>query len=726
MKIKKLIFCILVFSGILSGCKDEYDGANNLQPSLTGKYLKVSQTSFNHISPDAFSDNFNVECSETSWQFTTLPNWIAISPTSGNTSSTIVLEGTENTSADPRTSVFYLESSESSWNFSKAMSASQGGVESSLTVEPTELSFSGKGETASVLVIANCIWIAKCSQDWVTLTVSDSNELAITVNANPMDSYREATVYISYGNNQTASISLTQFPASISTSEAILKYGNNAAKYDLKITSEIAWTAITSDSWIMVSPDSGNEGETKISIEVSPNTSVNIRTGYVSFKTGDYERFQIQIEQDGLYIESVKELNFRSMENSQSIEIKSNTDWEILSSPDWLSFSKTSGSGNDEVTITASENLGMESRVGIIEIGQKGLTLKCEINVTQSGRTLSSDATLLEFSDKAGEQSFELLSDGSWTSLCSDDWFTVTPISGKGDETITVKVEENTSNDDREGKIIYSFGNQTAEVLIHQLGKYFNIGDETFEFNSHGGQHIISISTNESWNIQVPENADWLSLSSTSGNGEAEITMTVKGNPSVNSRSAEIIITPEHSQAIKISVNQKARYLNVSSENVTFFSDGGTSEFISIETDGAYEITSEATWFKVNEEESGFTVTAEVYKYPETRSGRISISLTDLEEGSYTLELTVTQIGEGCSFVIEGYPEDSDWNDFGNSTISFSIDGFTSEQNWDTQYESKIIINITGYKDDDDWNTKEKEEFDFNIEGYSQEKEWNN
>lgn len=723
----KLFLFVLSLSSIFCGCKDEYDSASQLQPSLTGKYLKVSQTNFNHISPSAFKDNFNVESSETSWQFSTVPNWVSISPSSGNSSAAIVMEGTENTSSDARTSIFYLQSRESSWSYSKAMSVSQGGVESSLTVEPSELSFSGKGETKTVLVIANGSWTGKCSQEWVDLNTVDTNELAITADTNNSDSYREATVYVSYGDNQTATISLTQFPASITSSETTLKYSNKAAKYDLNITSEIAWNAITSDSWISVTPSSGDEGETKVSIEVTPNTSVNNRTGYVSFRTADYERFQIQIEQDGLYIESVEELSFRSMENSQSLEIRSNTNWEILSAPEWLSFSKTSGTENEKITVTASENPDLASRSGVIEVGQQGLTLKCEIRTTQSGRTLSSDTTLLEFSDKAEEQSFELLSDGSWASVCSEDWFNASPASGNGDATITVSVDENTGNKERNGAISYSFGNQSIDVEIHQLGKYFNIDDEAFEFDSHGGSHTISLSTNESWTAQIADNADWLSLSSEAGDGEAEIILSVKDNPSVNSRSSEVIITPKYSQAIKISVHQKARYLNISSESIMFFSDGGTSDFVTIDTDGSYTIATDATWFSVSEEDkSGFTVTAEPYKQPDSRSGKINISLTDLKEGGLTLTLTVTQIGEGCSFIIDGYPEDSDWGDFGNTSLTFKITGYSSDKNWDTTQQPKITITKTGYTGDDDWNSKNKENITFGKDGYgTSETDWN-
>ena len=748
MNILKFTLSILVFSGILVGCKEDFDPASQLRPSLTGVFLKASQTNFNHTSPVAFTDNFNVECSNTSWQFSSLPDWLMIKPASGDTSSAIVMNGNENTSTEARTSLFYLESTGIQDNLKKPLSVSQNGVESSLTVEPTELSLKGKGDTATLLVIANCSWSAKCQQDWITVNTIDSNELSVTADANPSDTYREGTLYITYGENKTVPVSITQYPANISSTDATLTFSNAASKYDVAITSEIDWNAIVSDSWIMVNPPSGEKGETHISIEVTPNTSVNNRIGYVAFKTGDYERFQIRIEQEGIYIQSVDELLFRSVENSQTLEVKSNTDWEILSFPEWLSVSKKKGSGTEQITVTAAENPELEQRIGTIEIGQRGLTLKCEVKVIQSGRTLSAGTALLEFSDKGGQQTFDIISDGSWTSVCSDEWFNSSPLSGSGDTAVTVTVEENTGYGDRSGSISYSFGNQSTKVFIHQTGKYFNIDSEAFDFSSRGGSHKISLSTNEKWTVDLSENADWLIVSPTSGEGDAELTVIVSDNPSVNDRTADIIINPENSQAISINVSQAPRYLKISSESIMFFSEGGSSEYISIDTDGTYEITSEGSWFRVNQDNgAGFTVIADSYKQPETRTGKVTVSLTDLEEGALSLEISVIQIGEGCSFIVDGYTDDQDWNELGNSVLSFSIVGYTADKSWDSTRHPSVKILIEGYTGDDDWNTTEnsdidisidrfdsnteswnsteKEDVEFNIDRYDEEENWN-
>lgn len=738
-----IIACIL-----FSGCKDEYTGSVHLQPSLNGKYLNVSQTNFSYLTPEAFSDNFKVNSYETNWKFSAVADWISLSPASGSLSQNVVLNGLENTSGDSRTSIFYLESDDNEVNYTKTMSVSQGGVQASLTVEPTELSFKGGGESKDVLVIANCEWRAKSAQDWIALNVTNSSDLKITASPNPSQNYRVGTVYITYGDNKNIVINITQFPSSISSSETVLNFGNEAAKYEIEITAEMEWTAVVSDNWINVDQESGSAGKTKLNIEVAPNMSVSSRSGFVSFNTGGNERFQIKIEQDGLFIKSVEEVIFRSVESSQKIEIKSNTEWTVSSSSDWLKISPSSGAGNGEIVVTASDNPDSSTRNGTILIHHKGLSLEWSINISQLGGTLEPGEKIIEFSDKKDSRSFELVSDGSWSSSCSDSWFTASPSSGNGDMTVTVSVEENVEENTRGGEIIYTFGNQTAKVEIQQAGKYFNVDNEAFEFDSHGGTHSITLSTNEKWTAEIVDHLSWLKLSSLSGDGEETITVSVEDNPSVNSRQAEILIHPENLPVIKIVVNQKARFLTLSSASVTFYSEGGTSNPISVRTDGEFQVSSDSPWCMVNQnEDNTFTVTVEDYKVPGTRTAKITASLTDLKEGSLALVISVIQIGEGCSFIVDGFFQEKDWSSFGNSSLSFAIIGYTSDQNWDTTQQSKITMLRTGFNGEDDWNpnpnnvdfvkdgygdtkdenwdSQQQGEEDFTKEGFSSEENWN-
>lgn len=712
-----------------AGCKDDFDSNGNLEPSLSAHWLKPSQTNFDYYLSSAFSEIFTVESFETPWKFSDVADWITLTPSSGNASASVTLNAQENQNADnARTAIFYLQSNDPDWSYNRAMSVSQAKATPALSVNETYLSFGGSASQQTVNVTANCSWTTSCSDSWVTLS-SDvaSGKLNISVSANPQSTYRSSTIYISYGSNKSISIRITQSPANITSSAYTLKYENVASKYDVTIDSEADWTCTVSDSWISVKPNNGKAGKTTISIEVAPNSSISSRNGYVAIKTGTTERLQIAIYQKGIYIESDESLTFTSIEESKKLSIRSNTSWTVTSKPNWLTLSKETGEGNGDITVTSSENPNTTSRSGEIVLGQTGLSIQCKVRVTQLGKSLSTDVSLLEFSDKASQMTFNLVSDAAWTSTQTVNWFTTTPTSGRGNATISVAAEENNTTEERTGTINYAFADKTSYVNVHQLAKYMTIDNQSFEFDSKGGSHIIELSTNDEWTAEIEHNVSWLKLSKSSGTGNAVITLTAEDNASVNTRSTTVVINTKYSQSIRILVSQKPRHLSVSTSSILFFANGGTSEIVTIYTDGTFEIKSDASWFTVNKGEGNtFTVYATKNSSDEMRRGKITITLTDLKEGSLALELTVSQAGEGGSFIINGYLEDKDWNYVGGGSLTVTIKGYTSDKNWDESFGGTLTVKVAGYSTDQDWNINDRTSCRVSINTYGADSDWNN
>ncbi len=728
---RKSIFHIIIIIVVLvfTGCQDDFDSNGNLEPSLSAHWLRPSQTSFDYYLSSAFSETFSIESFETPWKFSEVPEWISLTPASGSASASVTLNAQENPNADnARTAIFYLQSNDPDWSYSRAMSVSQAKATPTLSVSEPTLSFNGGSSQQIVNIITNCAWSPSCYDSWVSLTPNlTSGMLAISVSANPQSTYRSSTVYISYGSNKSATIRITQSPANISSSVYTLQYENVASKYDIVIDSEADWSSTVSDSWISVSPNTGSAGKTPVSIEVAPNTSISSRNGYVAVKTGNTERFQIAIAQKGIYIEADESLTFTSIEESKKLTVSSNTSWTVINKPNWLTLSKESGDGNNVITVTSAENPNTTSRNGEIILSQPGLSIQCKVNVTQLGKSLSIDVSLLEFSDKASQMTFNLISDASWSSSKTAEWFTSTPTAGHGNAIITVSTEENKTTEERTGTINYVYADKTTYVNVHQLAKYMTIDNQTFEFESKGGSHTIELSTNDEWTAEVEHNVSWLKLSKSSGTGNAMITLTADDNASVNYRSTAIIIKTKYSQSVRILVSQKPRYLAISTQSILFFANGGTSEVITINTDGVYEIKSESSWFTVNKGSGNtFTVYATKNSSDEMRRGKIYISLTDLKEGSLVLELTVAQAGEGGSFIINGFPEDSDWNYVGGGSLSITIKGYTSDKNWNETFGGTLSVKVTGFSNEQDWNINDRSSCRVSINTYGIDSDWNN
>ncbi|MBR5240360.1 MAG: BACON domain-containing protein [Muribaculaceae bacterium] len=649
---KNLILNILIslFVLCITGCVDEYYLNSDFTPSLSSYYLHLSETSFTHNYSSEFTKTFTVESFETSWEFTEVADWLSISPMSGNSSATVTLKASENNNADKsRTSIFYLRPIGTEWEYSKAISVSQAKAIPSLTVEKRSISFGGSSGEQMQKVTSNCRWSAFCPTSWVVLS-SDQNkgQLFISVSANPKTTYRNSVIYILYGNNEVVTIDVTQSPSSIKKTDYTLSCENTAFKHEVEIDSEEALkSAVSSHSWISINPTEGVAEKNKVEISVSANNSVSPRIGYVAIKTGTSETYQIGVVQKGLYITSEESVDFSSSSESKPLSIQSNTSWTVTEKPNWITLSKESGTGNGEIIVTSSENPNTTSRTGEIVFSQPGLSIKWSVTVSQSGKFIAAETTLLEFSDKEGEKNFKLLSDASWTSYQTDNWFVSSITSGDGNASIKVVVEENETVEDRTGVINYSFVNETKSVIINQQAKYLTIGDQSFSFPSKGGSHIINLSTNGDWSASVEHEVSWLKLSKSSGSDNAEILLTVEDNPTVNTRSNVVVIKTENYQDIRILVSQSPRYLSVSTSSIQFLPNGGISDVVTIDTDGKYTIQSSESWLTVKETtDKAFTVSATKNPLSDMREGKIVITLTDLQEESLSLELIIKQSGE--------------------------------------------------------------------------------
>lgn len=143
---KKSILYIIQIIAILglTGCQDDFDTNGNLEPSLSVHWLRPSQTNFDSYLPSAFSETFSIESIETPWKFSDVAEWISLTPSSGSASASVTLSVQENKSAiNPRTAIFYLQSNDSDWTYSRAMSVSQAKATPTLSVNETSLSFRG-------------------------------------------------------------------------------------------------------------------------------------------------------------------------------------------------------------------------------------------------------------------------------------------------------------------------------------------------------------------------------------------------------------------------------------------------------------------------------------------------------------------------------------------------------------------------------------------------------
>ena len=635
--------CIITFWG----CADS-NVPQNYSASLAGHSLSIGNSNLK-FEAQGGSINTTVKTNNVSWTFTNLPKWVEASPMSGSSTVSVTFTASENHSADTvRTGIFYLESKEKGWNYKTAISVSQKAVEAYITPASNSLSFSGGKESQTISVLSNVKWQLSTSASWIKAEVStDMKTITINVEANPSDVSRSATVTLSANNGVSSTINIVQAPADVTGSTETLEFEKEGGSKSISISSEATWEIKTSDSWIIVSPLSGDAGTHNLIISVLENYSVAQRNGNVYVIIGGSTKLHIPVVQKGIFLEvKPTSLSFSADVESQQINVNSNTEWEIISMPDWLSSNTLTGKNSQTITITSNKNTGESQRNGKLKIGKEGLSLVADVDVVQEGLNLSIDNNNLLFSDKASSQNVTINTIGEWNVSTSNSWIHFSRTSGIGTSVIIVSVDENTSEDTRTGLIKVTVGELSQTIVVVQQGKYFNISETDKTFTSKGGTLQISFSSNDSWTASLSDNVSWLSLSSTSGTGDAVINITAGDNASMKSRECVLTITPSIGQGAKIKVKQDGRHLSVNTQSLKFNSSGGASDAVTISTDGAYNVTVTDSWMKIQEISPSSFYVVVTENGGKSRNGRVMINMTGLANGeTYELSVLVEQEG---------------------------------------------------------------------------------
>lgn len=678
---------MMCFISCFPSCDDKLVGENDyLEPSLSARYLHCLESllSFPYT---ASSKDFRLEAVNTPWRISGMDDWLTLSPTSGSNSVTLSASVSENFSSDlVRSCVLTLQSEVADYTYKKNIEVTQIMATPYMNLSETSLELAAKGESKTVTVATNLSFDITCSESWLQYAISDDRKtLTITATANPTTSVRTATVYLN--GTLTKTVTVMQEGSGLTVSQTTpIVVGREGGRVNMRIESDAPWIAsYSSYSWLSVTPEQGDAGTSDIVLEVSPNASASGRTGYVQFMIGSSSVVQVKVEQAGIYLNvSPSAVSFDADACSRDIEVGSNMEWKVLAKPDWVSASPENSKGDATLTLRAADNSLTASRSGVVTIGIEGLSIQQDITVSQKGRTFDNLIASLQFEAKSGSQTVTVTTDGSWTATSNQSWLTLSPASGKGTATVTATASENTTDQPREALVTVKVGNTEKTILVTQAAHYLTLAPTQFNaLPSTGGSHQLTIASDDSWTAS--KKAAWLSVSPSSGTGTIEVTATAADNPSVNARKDTVAITPSYAIPVRAVILQDARYLKVDTRDIYFYYRGGTSDPVTVDTDGSYSVTASDTWLTIRQNGKTFTVTATENTTADKREGKVVVSLTGLVAGeSKTIEIPVVQRVKSQGPGKDGFSPDEDWSVVGGS--------------------SAFKVTVTGYDDDSDWN----------------------
>lgn len=678
------------------GCSEEDEANRNYyQPTLKPHYLQVYCNGGIELSNSATSTTFQVESYETPWQLTNNASWLSFPVTSGTDNAYFSATVSENTYAYKRAAIVTFSSADPAYYYEQNFTLTQKGSKAYITPATLNVSATGAAGTYRVNVDANCAWrISNVTSSWVTATATTDNQLQLTIEANPLSTTRYCTITLRNDSaNIQSGVSIAQQPAGITASTDPLVFDNTASTQTVEVNAEAAWTAATSNSWIELSPTTGAAGKSTLSVSVAPNSSTSERTGDVCLSIGSNQLVNIPVHQRGIYIDVDKDnLEFEAKGGSISVEVESNTEWFVIL-PNWLKCSQQIGRGNANITFTADENASSSSRAEKVTIldTKTDAYIATNINVSQKGYTFSLDTPQLQYGAAGGNNSIHFTSNGTCKLSTNDTWLHIGEITtadaSKGSYYVVVKADENNADDERIGHITMSMGNETTDIVVIQEGQYFTIDNDALDFTSHGGKLDLTLATSGSWTATVnAEAASWLTLShyEDDDDNKSSVTIIATDNPTTTPRTGTVTFTTQTGRNVRLMVTQAARYLRLSTARLNFYAKGGTSNAVTVETDGTFTASTTDSWLTVQRTGNTFTVVALANNSADVRTGTVTVRLTDLTDGELTRTISVTQLNKGGSFTKTDFDDDKQYDTNGNSQQpSLTIGGYKEDKQYD-------------------------------------------
>ena len=394
---------------------------------------------------------------------------------------------------------------------------------------------------------------------------------------------------------------------------------------------------------------------------------------------------------------------------SIEVALKSNGEWTINPTIEWITVSPMSGKGDATLTLTAEANTTGEERSTHINAITKDNTAALVVKQgavadppqpPQPEYYLNVTPKEFQCGDTGGEFAVEVSSNMDWT-VTAPQWITCSMTEGSNDATVTLIVSpiNGEISEMREAEVLFegSFASDSVHVVqtvAPILG--IDIMPKTLNFVCTGETKTVAVSTEDAWTATVAE--DWVTLSQVEGQGDAEISVTLGENPLYEPRRTSVIFTTAGGIQAMLSVMQDAspdpHFLEVSPLEFQFGSDGGQRD-IMIRCDAEWEFALGDEWLSLSQELGTGNATVVLTAAPNTIS-EPRTAIFEIKSGDLSYELKVTQAPGENSLMVD-FDVDTMFVAYTGGLYPLSL---TSNTTWQLQFSSWItVLNSSGQGD---------------------------
>jgi WD40 repeat protein len=305
---------------------------------------------------------------------------------------------------------------------------------------------------------------------------------------------------------------------------------------------------------------------------------------------------------------------------SVSVSAPAGCGWQAANHVSWINItSGSAGTGNG--TVNYQTTTGDNDLTGLLVVAEQSFTV--HLGDPSCRYTVSNDGTNFSPGGGMGTLGVSAATGCGWDATSNDDWITITRFTSSG---IIYSVAPN-AGPPRSGTI--TIAGQT--VTINQLTDAcaYSVTANPTSYDSSGGSGFASVNATNHCPWTASTDADWITLQTTSGSGNATDTYSVNGNATPGSRTGHITIA---GQTITIFQTGIICNYSVSPPNRYFTAEGG-SAYVNVSAQSAcgWTAKSNADWVTVTSGASGAgdgTVSYSVAPFTGTspRTGTITLA----------------------------------------------------------------------------------------------------
>ena len=330
------------------------------------------------------------------------------------------------------------------------------------------------------------------------------------------------------------------------------------------------------------------------------------------------------------------------------VALKSNGEWTLTSSEDWITISPTSGNGDATLTLAAEANATQELRSAVITATTKDNTATLTVNQEALEYYLTVTPKEIQCGSDGGEFTIMVSSNVDWK-VSLPSWVTSSVAEGSNDAMVTLTVEPLMEDaDERSGDVTFgnpfglvgaiSISDQVHIVQMKDPVLNIEITPSNLDFVSEGETKSVVLTTEDSWTATVED--AWVTLSQTEGQGDAEINVTLGENPLYEMRQTMVVFTTSGNMQAMLVVRQEAsidpHFLEASPLEFEFGKEGGEKTItIGCDTDWEFDLTS--NWLSLSQQSgtgnASVVLTADQNQLTDPREMEFHIKSGDL---SYT------------------------------------------------------------------------------------------